>query len=48
VEFVLKQKEEENFKRNNEFEKLNALIEQKLQLIETEMTESKQKLSAKD
>lgn len=41
-------KEEEGYKKSNEFEKLNALIEQKLQLTEKELNEYKQKYAVKD
>ena len=37
VELQLKQKETDNFKKVSEFEKLNALIEQKLHLTENEL-----------
>ncbi|CDW76855.1 guanylate-binding n-terminal domain containing protein [Stylonychia lemnae] len=48
LENQLKLKEDDSFKKTNEFEKLNALIEQKLQLTEKELVEYKQKYSAKD
>lgn len=48
VEAQLKQREDDSFKKVNEFEKLNALIEQKLQLTEKELLEYKSKYSSKD
>ena len=48
AESTIKLREDENFKKTNEFEKLNALIEQKLQLTEKELTEYKAKYAAKD
>lgn len=44
----MKQKEDDIFRRATEFDKMNALMEQKLQLTETELTEYKSKCSAKD
>ena len=41
-------REEDDFKKNTEFNKLNALIEQKLELTERELSEYKQKYSEKD
>lgn len=43
-----REREEDDFKRKNEFDKLNALIEQKLELTEKELSEVKAKLQAKD
>lgn len=48
LEGTMKHKEEEGFKKSNEFDKLNALIEQKLQLTENELAEYKNKYAAKD
>jgi hypothetical protein len=44
----LRSKETENFKKTSEFDKLNALIEQKLQLTENELVDYKNKYSQKD
>mmetsp|Transcript_7206 Transcript_7206/g.8653 ORF Transcript_7206/g.8653 Transcript_7206/m.8653 type:complete len:103 (-) Transcript_7206:26-334(-) len=41
-------REDDDFKKNTEFNKLNALIEQKLELTERELSEYKTKYSAKD
>ena len=41
-------REENDFKKNTEFNKLNALIEQKLEMIEKELAEYKAKYQAKD
>lgn len=41
-------REDDDYKKNTEFNKLNALIEQKLELTERELTEYKAKYSAKD
>ena len=41
-------REEDDFKKNTEFNKLNALIEQKLELTERELAEYKTKYSSKD
>ena len=38
-----KEREDESFKKSHEHEKLNALIEQKLDLVEKELNEYKQK-----
>ena len=43
MEQLLRHKEEEGFKRGNEQEKLMALLEQKLQLTESELAEYKGK-----
>ena len=48
LENQLKQKDDDHFKKVNEFEKLNALIEQKLQLTEKELVEQRAKYQAKD
>ncbi len=48
MEGQIKQKDDENFKKATEFEKLYALIEQKLQLTENELAEYKVKYSSKD
>ena len=48
VEFQLKQKEEEYFRKSNEFDKLHALIDQKLHLTERELAEYKVKYQSKD
>ena len=45
---MMKQKEDEHFRKTNEYEKLNALIEQKLQLTENELLEYKSKYASKD
>lgn len=45
---LVKQREEESFKKTAEFEKLQALIEQKLQLTEKELNEYKTRYNAKD
>lgn len=42
-ERVNKNREEEDFKKNTEFEKLNALMEQKVEMIEKELADYKQK-----
>lgn len=44
----MKAKEDEIFKHRSEFEKLHALIEQKLQLTENELQDYKNKYAAKD
>ncbi len=48
LEGQIKQKDDENFRKATEFEKLYALIEQKLQLTENELGEYKVKYSSKD
>lgn len=48
LEKVTRVREEDDFKKNTEFNKLNALIEQKLELTEKELSEYKAKYSAKD
>ena len=47
-ERIHKNREEDDFKRNTEFEKLNALMEQKVEMIEKELADYKQKFQAKD
>ena len=42
-ERVNKNREEDDFKKNTEFEKLNALMEQKVEMIEKELADYKQK-----
>ena len=48
MELLIKQKEDEAFRRGTEFEKLNALVEQKLTLTENELGEYKGKYNLKD
>ena len=48
LEKIHKSREEDDFKKNTEFNKLNALIEQKLELTEKELLEYKAKYAAKD
>ena len=48
AEVTSRNREENDFKKNTEFNKLNALIEQKLEMTEKELTEYKAKYSAKD
>lgn len=43
-----KQAEADSYRRGSEFEKMNALMEQKLQLTESELAEYKSKCAAKD
>ena len=43
TERTSKQREEENFRKSHEHEKLNALIEQKLDMIEKELRDYKAK-----
>lgn len=47
-EQIIRGREEDEFKKNTEFTKLNALIEQKLELTERELVEYKAKYAAKD
>lgn len=47
-EAQFKNKEDEHFRKANEYEKLNALIEQKLQLTENEVNDLKSKVASKD
>ena len=48
VEVNSRTREENDFKKNTEFNKLNALIEQKLEMTEKELTDYKAKYQAKD
>lgn len=48
VETHSRNREEDDFKKNSEFNKLNALIEQKLEMTEKELSDYKAKYSAKD
>jgi len=41
-------REDDDYKKNTEFNKLNALIEQKLELTEKELSEYKTKHAGKD
>ena len=43
-----KQRDDENFRKSHEHEKLNALIEQKLEMIEKELQDYKTKYQNKD
>lgn len=47
-ELKIRSREEDEFKKNTEFTKLNALIEQKLELTERELGEYKAKYNSKD
>ena len=48
VEVSSRTREENDFKKNTEYNKLNALIEQKLEMTEKELTDYKAKYQAKD
>jgi molecular chaperone GrpE (heat shock protein) len=48
VELKNRSREDDEFKKNTEFTKLNALMEQKLELTEKELSDYKAKYSAKD
>lgn len=48
LETIHKSREDDDFKKNTEFNKLNALIEQKLELTEKELLDYKAKYAAKD
>ncbi len=48
LEISLKNREEEAFRKSNEFDKLHALIDQKLDLTERELAEYKVKYHGKD
>ena len=48
VEATCRTREEDDFKKNTEFTKLNALIEQKLEMTEKELSDYKAKYAAKD
>ena len=45
---INRNREEDEFRKNTEFSKLNALIEQKLELTEKELKDYKTKYQAKD
>ena len=48
VETINRNREEDEFKKNSEYDKLNALMEQKVEMIEKEMSDYKIKFTAKD
>lgn len=48
AELKHRSREDDELKKNTEFTKLNALIEQKLELTEKELSEYKAKYAAKD
>jgi len=48
VETINRNREEDDFKKNSEYDKLNALMEQKVEMIEKEMSDYKIKFTAKD
>ena len=48
VEVHSRSREEDDFKKNNEYSKLNALMEQKMEMTEKELSDYKTKYSAKD
>ena len=48
MELKNRSREDDEFKKNTEFTKLNALMEQKLELTEKELSDYKAKYSAKD
>ena len=48
VETINRNREEDEYKKNSEYDKLNALMEQKVEMIEKEMSDYKIKFTAKD